>query len=618
MDKEESSSSSSSSSSSTSSPQRQLPTALQLHILSLLPPNDRALNGRLMSPDAHSAFCGPQHCTAYLFQPLLPHAVPWAVAAGQQRARQLPFRHKLQLMCTAAASGCAANLEVALALLQPSIFRELLQQRDKMWVAGMRVPCPGCAAIKAGHLEVLSWLLRHCPGLVDPQGVLRAAAQYGSLADLQAAWAVLQSASKLDARVFDSAARSSTADAVAKIEWVLDTGGASFLAWFDAACAAAESGDLGRLRWLRDRGCRMINVVTLRHALEFADLAMADWLVDEAGCNLPRPGSDCREWFCFLDAAAKGPDGASKLQWLQDRGCPVQDMDSQLLVELARAIVRSGHVGTLRHLQSARWLGSIRLQESLRRALAMDTPGSIEMARRLKESGITFAKEDYLLAASNDNVPMLRWLALEAGVSAAGLEEGGLHLVYRGPYSKCAADSRDLLEAAQLMVGAGFDTWDVGHAVAIAAGRGSMALVQYLLQQRPQHVYRADWKAVAAGAAGGCEELLEWLVEQLPGGVDGDERNAKPYIRAALNGDLCTLTALRRLGVPWGAEDVVVQAVRAGCCMPVLWWLVEQGAPVGSAQGMEAELAIWRISHQTAKYDNAEAAWLGGLAGASA
>ncbi len=49
---------------------RQLPTALQLHILYLLPPNERALSGRLVSPEARDGLTGPQHCTAFLSQPL--------------------------------------------------------------------------------------------------------------------------------------------------------------------------------------------------------------------------------------------------------------------------------------------------------------------------------------------------------------------------------------------------------------------------------------------------------------------------------------------------------------------------------------------------------------------
>ncbi len=105
--------------------QEQLPPALQLHILSFLPPNDRALSGRLVSPDAAVGL--REHYTASLFQPLPPHAVTWAVEAGQQHMRHLPFWHKLQLLRTAAASGSEANLEVALALYQPRTFPELLR-----------------------------------------------------------------------------------------------------------------------------------------------------------------------------------------------------------------------------------------------------------------------------------------------------------------------------------------------------------------------------------------------------------------------------------------------------------------------------------------------------------
>ncbi len=78
--------------------------------------------------------------------------------------------------------------------------------------------------------------------------------------------------------------------------------------------------------------------------------------------------------------------------------------------------------------------------------------------------------------------------------------------------------------------------------------------------------------------------------------------------------DRSTLAALRRLGVPWGAEDVVVKAVQhCGCELPVLRWLVKQGAPVGRAQDMEEAVARrvgWDLSAE-------EAAWLRGVAGAA-
>ncbi len=165
----------------------QLPTALQLHILSFLPPNDRALSGRLVSPDAADALSGAQHCTASWSQPLPAHAVPWALEAGQQHVRQMRFWHKPHLLCTAAASGSEANLEVALALLQPSVFPELLQH----WYNYLG-PDVGVSAVRVGHPQLLGWLLRHCPGLSQPDSVLQAAAQHCDLEGLQVAFGALK------------------------------------------------------------------------------------------------------------------------------------------------------------------------------------------------------------------------------------------------------------------------------------------------------------------------------------------------------------------------------------------------------------------------------------------
>ncbi len=83
-----------------------------------------------------------------------------------------------------------------------------------------------------------------------------------------------------------------------------------------------------------------------------------------------------------------------------------------------------------------------------------------------------------------------------------------------------------------------------------------------------------------------CSEvLLEWLVEQHPGCLAGPW-SPSAYAAPARKGDRGTLEALRRLGVPWGAENVVARAVER-CPVPALRWLVGQGAPVGSRQGME-------------------------------
>ncbi len=109
---------------------------------------------------------------------------------------------------------------------------------------------------------------------------------------------------------------------------------------------------------------------------------------------------------------------------------------------------------------------------------------------------------------------------------------------------------------------------------------------------------------MAAAGEGGCEALLELLLQQ-PGCLLAGGRGRSPYVAAARNGDRATLAALRRLGVPWGAVDVVVQAVRKERCrLDVVRWLVEQGAPVGCSTdwsrccggGDQNGLLSWRCS----------------------
>ncbi len=90
-----------------------------------------------------------------------------------------------------------------------------------------------------------------------------------------------------------------------------------------------------------------------------------------------------------------------------------------------------------------------------------------------------------------------------------------------------------------------------------AIKRGDLALVQWLLQRMPG--YRPGMGAVVVKAATvGCEALLELLVWH-PGyvgdgsGVAGGGQESSltcPYLAAAKDGDLGTLTALQRLGVP--------------------------------------------------------------------
>ncbi len=366
--------------------QQQLPTALQLHILSFLPPNDRALSGRFVCRDADDALSGPQHCTASLPQPLPPHAAPWAQQAGQQHVRELPFRHKFHLLCAAARSGSEVNLEVAWVLLEPSVFPELLQNEPDEYNLH---PDPGVAAVRAGRPHLLGWLLRRCPRLVQPEEVLAAAALHRPLAELQQVWDTLRDHSisssgnnssssnnnnssdrssssrgggshsrgvRLTQAVLNAAAKSHTPDAVAKLEWLLLAGADSCLLRLSTAVAAACSGDLGRLRWLRDLGCPF-GKAALCAALEEASLPVAQWLVDEGVCELPLRAGESEEgssWHTFLHAAARGTDGVVKLRWLQDQGAQsLTGVSTRLAQDLTLLAVEAGRMEAVQYLVSA-------------------------------------------------------------------------------------------------------------------------------------------------------------------------------------------------------------------------------------------------------------------------
>ncbi len=594
--------------SSASGLQRHLPSALQLHILSLLPPHARAVSGRLVSPEAAVLLSGASHCTASLSQPLPPHAVPWAVEAGQQHVRQLPFQHKLQLLCTAAASGSEVNLEVALALLQSSIFPELLDTYDTVW-ASEHVPPeanPGVAAIKAGYPQLLGWLLRHCPGLVERRQVLTAAAKYSDLAGLQAAFRVFSVNPAGQGWILDWVAESATPDAVAKMEWLMTISGELFHPQETTAVAAAYSGDLGRLRWLRERGCPMGGLGVLQSALQHADLAVAQWLVDEAGCELPGADTDDNNdgdedghgllldehqvgWGSLLEASARSSDGLAKVGWLQQRrDAPLQASHWQ---RIAMAAAKEGGVEMVQYALPL--LGPGAVPDGLAHAAVQS--GSVPVVQFLRDAGVAFDREAYLLAARmgrlgrTGGLAMVRWLACEAGVSAEGLD---LHrVVTRWPRGPTAATSRELLQAVHLLVEkAGWRGWGTTpDLVPAAVRRGDLPLVQYLLQQRPMdQPYWSMGVTPEAAAAGGCEALLEWLAQAYPGCLRMFPTGPSPYKVAAAAGDLGTLTALRRLRVPWVADDVMARVVRCkGYAPAALLWLVENGTPVGCRKDVQ-------------------------------
>lgn len=134
----------------------------------------------------------------------------------------------------------------------------------------------------------------------------------------------------------------------------------------------------------------------------------------------------------------------------------------------------------------------------------------------------------------------------------------------------------------QLLVSAGSRSLEAGKMLRAAVSRGDLSLVQFLWERRPE--YRLDGMDLAAAGEGGCEAtgMLEWLVEQRPGGRAVGVDGTWPYIAAGSNGGRGTVERLQRLGVRWGQQDSVGWGLSTGCGVPVLRWRAAQGPPLGS------------------------------------
>ncbi len=106
-----------------------------------------------------------------------------------------------------------------------------------------------------------------------------------------------------------------------------------------------------------------------------------------------------------------------------------------------------------------------------------------------------------------------------------------------------------------------------------AAEWGNLPLLRYLHEELG---WALGPRLLASAAERGCDAVLEWLVGM--GCVPAAGQGFSGYDRAARQGNLGTLECLRRLGLSW-TEDVVDTAVEQWAPLPVVKWLVQQGAP---------------------------------------
>ncbi len=497
-----------------------LPSDLIARALEALGTNYTALNGRLVSKDICNWLYQPHHRTVHFSLPLPSSASDAAWQPHLQRAyRQLTYDEKINTLALAASSGSEVNLEAAWGLVQPSVSLTGLAPTT------YRVTDPGAAAVRSGHLHLLPWLVQH--GCVKrSEDVLAAVLEHCSLAEVQGVWELLGCSGEpyggfsLDMqRTLAEAAARSADPGMAKLRWLMSKLVNSMTHQHTpnvlegAAAGAAASGNLPVLRCLceqqglelllgqgegllRSHSSATVYGLALSRALEHDHVAVAEWLMDEAGCPLPLEQEQRREQEFWWRAAGGGGSGEA-VRWLLGRGVPVREGG---LVSAAQA----GKLETVRLLHEDH---GAPLTEEVFAAAAHSR--SVPTATWLLQAGCPVSSHAYLSAASAGDASMLRWLAREAGCPwDSGTISGVIAL-----WPSAAGCTGHLLESVvRELVSAGCPPGggrDDADSVGWAARKGHLALVRYLHEE--VGVAFAP-KTLAWAAVCGCEPVLEWFV----------------------------------------------------------------------------------------------------------
>ncbi len=580
----------------TGAPGALLPTELLLLVLERLPPGELALTGRLVCKDAARHFSQPEHKTA---------------PGTALDVRLLTFDGMLRLLSSVAASGRKSNVQAAWRLLHQNFIVELQSgrrfnittYRSRRWWDDM-----GSAAVKAGHPDLLSCLTDDKMP-VNPTWTLIEAARHCDLASFQSTWRLLtrrwsgngyEGGVKVWALYY--AARPQSPDNQAKITWLLNeasgagavpaTGAERIRLMIGAASGAAEFGNLPVLRWLKEAHGLDLTAATPREqplhssspfrvlatAMWAEDLDVARWVVDEAGCALPGLEDQAGLEEVWRWAGERGM--VAKIRWLLERGVPLHPRG-------ALAAAQKGHLDAVRHLHEH---CGVALSAELFAAAAGS--GSVPLVSWLLDRGCPTSPEAYNEAAAKGKLSLVVWMSEQRGCRRCPWR--GLKLTLPDP-TPVEVKPEDVICFHKSLKTRGRE-WrrvlDGRHALAWAATMGHLGLMRFFMQ---------EWRVapgpdtLAAAALGGCEAALDMVLER--GGdraLRGGKRGESPYVGPGVKGDRATLQYLRAKGVPWG-DTVLREAVRAGVKLPVVRWMVEQGAPWD-------ELAVTRAFRREATY----------------
>ncbi len=642
-----------------------LPPELRLRIATLLDANSMALGARLACTEDNRLLDKPTHRSVNLNQPLPANAAACLEASLQQWTLRQKLRLLVEAPKCGIAENVEVVWGVVSPNLFPELLRTdhymNLLRCDPGRMGPKPRPMPevdiGVNAVTSGMSHLLPSLEDRCPGLLDPGRTLEAATRHCSLAGLQGAWdavgsrlrASLHAEPDLDndneydygydsdcnsedafdmtaempewvregrrrkwedrvhgvwQRTMAAAAGSSTPDAIAKMEWVLEHGRGGVVPVEHAVVcgAAAATGDLARLQWLREHGFPWQTAEALAEVLEHADAAFVEHLQEEGGYL---PGRGTWTWRmgarqCEAVRASRGC--VRRFSWLLDQGAfQHPELSSYIAASHGYLEVLKVVAGQLPEQHGGKAAAAI--CKTLESAVES---GSVPTAAWVWQFGDDEGTASYE-ACKLGSPAMLQWLLeMDCHLSVSWL-------VGCWP-SFTAADSNQLVEALRLAVA-------TGSTLPASGGK-------YVLERaaRSQHAW-AVWRtvrelllaeghtdiphsAVKHAAAAGCTATLEYLVgagvcEEFRGTVE-----AAWYAAAAKNGDRATLESLVRLGVPLG-EGVLAAAVRKGAPLVAVRWLVEQGAPAGGEAVRSAVTKLRKYYPNARAQERAEVeAWL--------
>ncbi len=532
-------------------------------------------------------------CVARLNQPLPAQALDPAWQPHLlQTLRALTFSRKIDVLAAAASSGSEVNLELTWGLLRPYFADRPPYTDDNV----------APAAVRHGHLHLLPWMLQHrCP--LSVQETLEAAAEHCDLAGLQRVWGLLGGTSRPPDGFWPSlmfgpvrGASRSAVDSLRKLAWLLLAVRDDRLhqdrqvLWAAAAEGAAACGNMPALRLLLALGMDLPSVVkdqylhrpahvapwcqVLAGALRHGHVAVADWLVDEAGCPLPPEQEQLQQQGALRAGigevwrAAAEFGGAKVVHWLLRRGVPVHEA-------AISAAVGAGRLEAVQFLHEA---CALELTKEVFSAAVYSR--SMPTVTWLLQAGCPLAPDSCGCAAGAGDVGMVRWLVQEVGCHWG---QDTLTRLIKSWRWRGMGSCDDLAQTIRALVEAGCPPHICTSTMDVAACAGCLPLLRYLHQERGVGF---GPETLSMAVEGGSEVVVEWLVAR--GCAPGPGAECDPYVSAGRCGDTPMLACLRRLGVPWNERVVRWAAEEPDLHLHMLRWLVEHGAPWDEAAMVKA------------------------------